>query len=305
MPPFDLVKDALLYMVLPALVASAIVMAIVERLGGAKQAPAGAALGLIVGALLGLWLRTAGPMFVAGSTAAAFSSLSHSLTVTSSDSTWNRLPWAVLTALCLGRVTHMMDEYAGDGWLLRGGVAIAISWALIPEEFREQAYWLAPAFAAVMWMEWVILDRLAAQQGCSSVAIGLLLSLLAGAGVLIHAGAAGLTDTAAVLAFALVGILLVSLWRGSGWNGAIPAIAVALPGLLLIGQLTQAEEKIHWSAFALAGCAPLVLIVTLPFGVLPKPLLHLLRLALILIPLSVALYLASEAGPLEFGDEWK
>jgi hypothetical protein len=303
-PPWSAIVPTVLYMVLPALAAAAIMMAAVGRIGGSKQAPSGAALSLMVGAFVGVWLRDALPLVVDGGSPKAFLSvLPDVLTLVSGESSWNRLPWAVLSALCLGLVAHLADAYSGDGWLLRGGVAIAIAWALIPEDLRERLVWLAPAFAMVVWAEWVILDRIAAQPASFSVALSLTLSLLAAAGVLIHAGTARLMDATLVQACAIAGVLLVACCRRVDVGGAIPALAVALPGLLLMGQLTQAEEKMHWAAFALPACAPLLLVATMPVTHWPKLRLHLVRLALVLIPLAFALYLAHEAAPLDFGEE--
>lgn len=303
-PPWSAIVPTVLYMVLPAVAAAAIIVAAVERIGGSKQAPPGAALGLMVGAFLGLWMRDALPLVVDGGSPKAFLTvLPNVLTLVSGESSWNRLPWAMLAALSLGLIAQLADAHAGDGWLLRGGVAIAIAWVLIPDDLREMFVWLAPAFAVVVWAQWVILDRLAAQPASFSVPLALMLSLVAAAGVLIHAGTARLMDATLVQACALTGLLLVSWWRRLEVGGALPALAVALPGLLLMGKLTQMEEKMHWAAFALPACAPLLLVATMPFTHWPKLRLHFVRLVLVLIPLAFALFLAREAGPLDFGEE--
>ena len=302
--PWSAIAPMALYMMLPALMAAALVMAAMARFGAPKQAPAGAALGLMVGAFLGLWLRDSASFVVAGSPAVLLSALPDVLILNPGDSNWNRLPWAILASLCVGRLAYLADVHSSDGWLLRGGAAVGIAWWIIPDSSRQEEVWLTPAFALVVWLEWVVLDHLSAQPGSSSVAVALTLSLLVAGGVLIHAGTARLMDAAIVLACAFLGVWLISFWHGIEFGGAMPAIAVALPALLLMGHQTQAEEKMHWSAFALAGCAPLVLAATLPFSRWPKLWLHVVRLALILIPLAIAGYLAHEAGPLDFGEDW-
>src|SRR5262249_7269223 len=144
------------------------------------------------------------------------------LTLISRESSWNRLPWVMLTALCLGLLAHLADAHSGDGWLLRGGVAIAIAWVLIPDDLRERIVWLAPAFAAVVWAQWVLLDCLGAQPASFSVALSVILSLLAAGVVLIHAGTARLMDATVVQACAFTGVLLVGCCRRVESRGALP-----------------------------------------------------------------------------------
>lgn len=297
--------DVLLYMVLPAFGVAVIVMGVIERVGGIKQTASGAALALIVGALFGLAMRDAGSLFLKEtlekhtlekeSLQKSLAIVPHILTFGSGPN-WDRLPWALLGALCIGRLASLTD----GGWLLRSGAALGIAWWVLPEDSRDKLVWLAPAFAAVIWLQWVILDRLAAQPGSSSLALCLTLALLTASCVLIHAGTKRLMDPAVVLAFALAGVWLIAIWRGVEVGGAIPAIAVALPGLLLMGQLNT--EKVHWSAYALTAAAPFMLVFSMPLARGPKWRLHGMRLALVLLPLVIAIIIAAEAGPLDFGD---
>ena len=300
MPTFDQLRDLLLpmvlYMMLPALVGSALIMAALSWIGGAKQAAAGAALALIVGAGLGLWLRAAIPDDSPG---AALAALNNALTLIPGESSWNRLPWAVLAALCVGRLAYLADVHSSDGWLLRGGASVAIAWWVLPEDARTEFVWLAPVFAATVWATWVFLDRLAVLPGSTSVAICVILALLTAGTVLIQARTARLMDVTIVLAFAFIGIAIVAYARGVQFDGAVPAIAVVLPSLLLMGERTTYEE-IHWSAFVLPILALLLLTATLPFTHWPKFRLHLVRLLLASIPLGIALYLALQAGPVDF-----
>jgi hypothetical protein len=300
--PWSLILPAVCYMMLPALVTAAAVMALVAWLGGAKQAHAGAAAGLMAGVLAGLCVRDTAPLFSGGSWDDILTSATNVLALVPGESWWNRLPWAVLAALCIGRVAYLVDVHSGDGWLLRAGVAVATAWSVIPQEVRDKYLWLAPAFAVVVWALWVILDRVAAEPGSGSVAVCMTLSLLAAGGVLIHAGSAKAMDVVVVLAFALIGVWIIASLRDVEFGGAVPGVAVALPGVLLMGHQDASEEVlelIHWSAFALPACAPIALAVTLPITHWRKPWLHLLRVALILIPLGIAIALAMEAGPLD------
>jgi hypothetical protein len=318
MPSWDFIRDmvlpTLLFMVLPALTAAALVMAIVERLGGAKQAAAGAALALCAGTVFGLWVRLAAPSLQQDSLEATLAAFGAEQTwqdalaalVNALDfgrSTWNRLPWAILAALVVGRIAYLADVHSSDGWLVRGGAAIAIAWCLLPEKERDEFVWLAPAFAAVIAALWMILDRLAAQPGSSSVAVCVILAMLVAAQLMgLHAHSASLMDVLVALAFAFTGIALVAYRRGVEFGGAIPAVAVALPALLLMGQRTT-SSKLPWIAFALPACAPLLVAVTLPFTHWPKLCLHLVRLVLVLALLAVAVVLACVYEPIDLSGD--
>src|SRR6516165_6536853 len=160
----------------PALVAAIVVMAVLEWLGGPKQAPAAAALALIAGVILGLWSYAAAPVFSTEETSPLLAGLRGVLNLVNGDSSWNRMPWAVLAAVCTERLARAMDAHANDGWLLRGATAVGIAWFLIPESAREEFVWLAPSFAAVAFLEWELLARLAAQPPDGSVLLCLALT---------------------------------------------------------------------------------------------------------------------------------
>jgi hypothetical protein len=300
---FDLALHDLLYLVLPALLMGAGVMAAFVWIGGVKQAAAAAALALMAGTAIGLAFRDAGPYLIDGKWEVAWATLAYPLTLSPGVSAWNRLPWVVLAASCVGRLAYVSDQHSSDGWLLRGAAAIGIAWWLLPERAREEAAWLAPAFAAVVWAQWVLLDYLAARPGSASVAGALVLTFLTGGTVLLYAASKSLTDPMIVLAFALLGVTIIAWLRGVEVVGAMPALAVALPGLMLMGELTT--EKVPWRAFALTASAPFTLILTMPFLQGPRWRLHLLRLVLVLIPLVLAILVAQEAGPLPTGEEWE
>jgi hypothetical protein len=311
MPSWEFIRNMVLptlaFMVLPALTAAALVMAVVERLGGAKQAAAGAALALCVGAALGLFVRDAAPGMQKDSLQATFAALGEAKTLQTAlaafgnalnlgQSTWSRLPWAILAALVVGRLAYLADVHSSDGWLVRGGAAIAIAWLLLPEADRHDFVWMVPALATTIALLWIILDRLAAQPGSSSVALGVVFSLLVAAQVMLHAGTTSLMDALVVVGFAFIGVALIAYRRGVEFGGAIPAVAVALPALLLMGQRTT-YSKLPWIVFALPACAPLLLAVTLPFMHWPKVRLHMVRLVLVLAPLIAAAVLAWHYQP--------
>ncbi|MFQ3651978.1 MAG: hypothetical protein SNJ75_16775 [Gemmataceae bacterium] len=77
--------------------------------------------------------------------------------------------------------------------------------------------------------------------------------------VLIHAHSASLTDCATALSASLGGIALASLGRGEA-RGCYAGVAVALPGLLWVGQQTTSSQ-IPDSVFALVAIVPLFFVL--------------------------------------------
>jgi len=286
LPHWPLILDALLYTVFPALCLAAAVMGAVMFLAGAKHGPLAAALGITAGTALGLWLRD-------------------SLTLIAGDSSWNRLLGAALAALWVGRVARQPGLQSCAGWLLRAAASALISWVVIPAETRLSVDWLAPAFAIIVFALWALLEQLAAEPPDGAVPFCLAATFLTAGAVLIHAGSARLMDTSVVVASALAGIGAVAWWRRVDAGGAIPAAAVLLPGFLLMGQ-QETFSDVPWYAFALPALAPLLLAEALPLsqwqGTRLQILRMLLMLFLMLLPLAAAVYLAQEAGPLDFGE---
>ena len=288
----DELFEILKYMGLPALVSAALILFVIEWLGGAKQSAAGAALAIIVGAVVGLIGRDLGSVLKEGlpRDQSLDTILIENLRKIVPDilwynsGTWDRLPWAVLGALSVGRVAGRSD----GGWFLRGAAAIGIAWWLVPEALREQHFWLVPAYAGTIWLLWIILDDQGSQPGGSSVSLCASLVMLTAAPVILLAGSMKLMDSAFVLGFAMAGIWLIAFWRTVDVSGATPAIAVALPSLLLICQQTVSSE-LPWYVYASPAFAPLVLIPAMLVQDGPRWALHLMRLLLILLPLAFAM----------------
>jgi hypothetical protein len=172
---------------------------------------------------------------------------------------------------------------------------------VIPEPTRATFVWLAPAFAAVVFLEWELLQRLAAEPPDGGVLLCLALALMTAGVVLLYASIARWMEAAVICASALAGMGLVAWWRRADASGAIPAAVVILTGLLLMGQRETGVETIPWSAFAVAALAPLMLAGAWPIRHWPGLPRHLARLLLILIPLIVAILLAQQAGDLDLG----
>src|SRR5262245_32406296 len=117
MPPVDLLLDALLYLFLPAALAAAIVLALLELIGGQKLAPAGSALGLAAGTFAGLAAREAVQHWKDGDLWGSWWRSAWNLT--SADSTWNWLSWAALGMLGIGWATSWSRWSRDFVWVLR------------------------------------------------------------------------------------------------------------------------------------------------------------------------------------------
>ena len=246
MPPWPLILDALLYTVLPALGLAAAVTGVVVLLGGERGKH-------------GPLVRLLGPR---RARACARLYLRESLTlIAQAASPWNRLPWAALAALWVGRVARQPGLQAGAGWLLRAAAAVLISWIIIPADTRHESDWLAPAFAATVFALWAILVA----PGCRAVAdvsavpTCLAIVLLTAGAVLVHAGTARLMEATVVLASALAGIGAIAWWaRCQTWavftfKGRGPA-----PWLLADGPAGdfQRTPLVHFRAAGTRPAAP-------------------------------------------------
>jgi hypothetical protein len=296
LPPLHLVVEVLQFAVLPAALAAAAVFAVILLAGGNRWATPGAALALAAGLAIGNWYRSALPWLPEG------------LPWNAEVPKWHWLLWLGLAALAVGVLIRLPQVPAVIRWLIMAAAAGFVAWLfvppdLLPEDLREKAPWgPAAAFAAVVFIEWALLEHLCERSPGGGIPLGLALTFLAGAAVLIHAGSLRFTDVATILSASLSGIAVAA--RQQADAGAVaPGVAVLLPGLLLTGQNTMASEvPVPLAGFLLVGLAPLALLLTLlpPFRRWEGIRLNILQLILILVPVIVAVALAMQTGPLEF-----
>ncbi len=231
--------------------------------------------------------------------------LQTSLELTRRGMPWNRLPLGALVAMLVGLVARLPWVPSQLGWCLRGAVvALVVAWVLpatvaaegTPAELRAPLWWL-PAFTAVILAGWALLESLAARPPSGSIPLAMMLTALTATGVVLYADLPRAPEAATVLAGALGGLTLVAWWRRVDGGGAVPGVAVLLPGLLFMVH-RETYSNVPWVAFALAAGAPLILALTLlpPFRAWQGMRLHLLRFALLLAPLAVAGALAVAHG---------
>jgi hypothetical protein len=136
---------------------------------------------------------------------------------------------------------------------------------LTPAHTRIEIPWASWSLGLAMILEWAVLVKLTERWKDGVVALGLAFCFAAASMVLLQAASARLSEMALFCFAALLGPALVS-WRLPGdTGGAMGAVAVLLPGLMLVGQ-QETFAPIPWYSFALAGLAPLALApLLLPF----------------------------------------
>jgi hypothetical protein len=293
LPPWDQVKPVLLHAVLPPFALAIFVTAMVLLIAGRKRATLATALGMAIGIGLGWWLH--GPLtrlsqanepWVAARDIDLW--LDGHLTLQGGETPWNRLPWAALAALWIGRIARMAAVSPIACVLLRGGAALGTAWLVIPSAIRRDVDWLMPAFAAVILATWALLEYLAAEpidadppfsiqpksknqlpideptgRGGGAVPLLVALALFTAGLVCVHASTGRLMEAAFVAGAALAGVALVATLCRADAGGALPAAAILLPGLLLMAQQTTYSE-IPWYGFALPAVVPLLLAESLP-----------------------------------------
>jgi hypothetical protein len=255
LPPWDEVVAAVRQVALPAL-GSAGAIFLVGR-WSRWTAPWAALLALVLGFLVGNharqgWNFAVGPEDLSPSSlwlglqATLFPAASDKAPKPPPARTW--LPWMVLVALIVGQIAPRLPQRIG--WRLRDLVALSVGFLV------GRTPWGIVGLTVLILALWETLERLEEPLGCL-VPLGLSLTFGVASVVLLHAHSASLTDCATALSAALGGIALASLGKGDA-RGSYPGVAVALPGLLWVGQQTTSSE-VPFAAFLLVALAPLAL----------------------------------------------
>jgi hypothetical protein len=211
------------------------------------------------------------------------------------------LLWTVLAALAVDAVARVPGVPTGVGWGLRGMVSAQAGWLLTPVSLREELAWAPVALGSAVLAEWAVLEQLGRLDRRGLIALALTPVAAVASLVSLYAAEIGLCNIALVLMAALGGVGMVALAFGRETNGVAAAVAVLLPGPLLLGQ-NEGLSELPITCFGAAAFAPLALAPSL----LPvwqryqKRGLFVLHLVLLLLPLAWAIYLAAQTGPLEF-----
>jgi hypothetical protein len=313
LPPILEILEILLRDALPAFVAAGVVLLAVGRLLPARLSPAAGALALAAGFAASLYFAEdvqrkmirEGPQTPTEMLQGLQAHLSWQSTDTASTESvrppaplvW--FPWALALVLLAGMLGDL-PSVVGT-WVLRLVVVLVAAVLLVDPETRTQVPWVLPAFVVAALAEWWVLDDLARERPGGWQPLGLFLCFLTSTGVILLAHSALVAEVALILTAATAGIALAAWRYQTDTSGLAAGAAVALPGILLIGQQSTFSE-VPIPTFLLVGLAPLVLVVLLPL----KRRLSGQRLALVgrllfLIPLVAAVVLLVRSGVLTSG----
>lgn len=256
MPPIQEVFDALRFAVLPASVAALAVYWLVARLAPKRGGPVAGALAVVAGFAAGNHFRETLSYPLDDLRQGFVGALLHTEGANTVDG-WDWLPWLALLALLVGLATRPLPRLvAWAVWLAVAGVAARL---LVPPDLSI----LVPvAFAATVTLSWILLTHVARQHPAGWLPFALSVLCVLASLVLLHAHSARLGDVAMLLSSCFLGIAVPAWRRKATAEGAIPAVAVALPGLLLVGQQNTFSE-VPLTSFLLPAIAPLGLALLL------------------------------------------
>jgi len=277
-PPIAEVADKLRDAVAPSFTVSALVLAPFLVARGGRLAPLGAALAMAGGLAAGNYFCGAVvPWRPEGSAR----------------------EWVLAAAgiaLVAGLIARIPQVPALVGWLLRAGGAAAAAWLLVSDGARATYPWIPYAFGAAMLALWGVLEQLAADSPGPAAPLAGAMAAATAAAVLEQASFGSMTDVATFAFGTLLGIALAAWLRPADVGGAMPAVAVLLPAVLLAGRFDTGSE-VPDVCFLCAGLAPLALVLLLipPFKRWPPFRRAVLGSILLLAPLGVAFVRAMQA----------
>lgn len=317
-PPIAEVCDAVVFAVLPAIGVTALVAALIPALLGPRTRFIAAAIAFVAGVaaanafrgclafrlesdiplsasdlIRGLWSAIAGQRTIIGGTD------SDPIFSPRAGRYW--LPWASLLALAGGLLIHRARQHQIVSYIIRilaSGLAARL---IVPATLANEQPWLAWVVALVIFALWTLSawrsDRIPNE--VTSAAIGL--ASVGAAAILLHAHSARLTDVATLIAFASFGITAIALLGRIDAAGAIPAMAVALPGVLIAGY-HETFSAVPAIAFLLPALAPLAtaLLPFMPDRFVKGWRLWTIAALLVGVPTFAAVVLAARAEPLQF-----
>lgn len=200
-------------------------------------------------------------------------------------------------------------------WAPRAAAVFVVSAWLVLGKAAEAPEWadLRWHLAGAMLLVWVALDG-AARNGSSAQVSGYASAMLmTAAAILLYTHNARFMEIGVVVGSAMFGIAVANglskpdaEGRKADASGAIPAVVVFLPGLLLGTRPSMETHNVPAVCFWLVALAPAVL---LPFLLPPVArkghwALAVLRAALVLVPLVTAVVLAAQHETLVFEEQW-
>lgn len=213
------------------------------------------------------------------------------------------LPWVAMLGGGVGLLYRMPRMPVFAVWMLRVATAMLISRLLVAPSVRSEISWLWPAVSAVLLLNAWVLDELGKEANSRWLSLGMVWMLFSAATVLIHAHTARMTDLATILAGCWIGVAVIAWWRPAApiTASGLPLTAVALPGLMLIGQQSTFSE-VPLASFVLLACVPTALAPVLLFPTAKRSSWIYIATGwiLILVPTLLAIILAVRAEELSF-----
>ncbi len=336
LPPWSEVWDALRFLIAPTLAASLLVMIVGRYLTGERFSIFATALALAAGVVAGNYFREDMPWRIDSDRPLTVGDLREVLgwslegkppaessetdqdkkEPTQSDDEKKepiRVPQSTYWLFWLAGLAMLVELLARFAtlppsiwWTIRALVAVFAGRLLTPADLRVEHSWTPWALGIAMLLEWAILQSLAQRWKDGTLGAALSICFAAAGIVILHAHSGRLTDMALLFSVALFPIALFAWIRPSETGGALGAVAVFLPGLLL-NSMHDTVSDVPWRSFLFAGLAPIALL----------PMLHarLVRqtrwgrwvpgIILPLIPSIWAVVLAAEAEKLQFEHEQK
>ena len=233
---------------------------------------------------------------------------------------WHWLPALLVLAQLDGILAHGSSIPKWGGWRLKLGLGVLAALVLVPPglyatwpllysgwpyPFRAQA-WPILAFALFVGLGWAGSAAVARQTPGGVTGLGLSMAMFGASFVVVHAHTARFADALSIPAAALFVITIVAAFTKVEVTGAIPAVSLLLPAVMLVTAIeTEGLHEIPWYAFLLPALPPLTvgLLAIPPLGKLTGVGRGILFWVLCLGPTVAAVILAARAETLP-GAEW-
>jgi hypothetical protein len=317
-PPFSEVSDAVIHAVVPAFGTAALISGVIAYLAGRRGGYLAAAIGFAAGMLAGNYFRGC---FVYQFQADSQTSLIDLLrglwsVLTGMAATPNVepdqffsppagrywIPFAALIATCSGVLTRRFSSTIAVQHLIRIFASAIVARLIVPAALFRDSPWVIILIGLTTLVIWTIAEWRPTRISSVVTSTAAGVASIGAAAVLLHAHSARLTDIATLVAFASFGITVAAFFLPVDVDGAVPALATLLPGMLVAGY-HETFSSVPAMAFALP---PLALVTPVILRFLPEWLTRgwrgrVTETVLIGLPVALAVILAARAEDLDFG----
>ena len=284
MPPLSQVLDLLLHLVLPAVLASAGVLALLYFTIGAHFARFAAPFAVAAGLTLGNWSRS---LLAWQPQSFGYESLLGTA--------------AVVLFGCLAAELIRTRSATTAQFVIPTLIALVAAWIVLPTPIRTPLWFLGTA--ALFLGNRLVIERRAADQKPPGTAPAFLAMALGGttALLMLFLMSGKFSELAILLASAMIGLAIVAAILKANVNSALPLAAIYWSALVIASFHELSHEMPH-ACFVLVAAAPLLLALMLlpPAQRLPLWSRHLIDAVLLALPLLIAVGLMFSTGELSF-----